>query len=850
MTNRIQSWKDKVDAAKQIERETVADPAFREEIDTVLQKLDALSLAGSNISQTDRKWFVETLQQELNQLGNLSKFKAVLLAPGAIAQGEGAKAVDHGVLIESKGHVVIAEQGAQIHIGDTPVKMDGVDQESTLGRYLEYIIAHNRYLQLQGIRSGGRLVNIELDKIYITLKTTQERSLHDEEKWLSAEVSKAPGEMQKYRPDQPDRTKETVSISVNEALCNHRRLVTLGDPGSGKTTLLRYLTLIYARDQAETGDWVKHKFGLDESNMLPMLLYARQIGSFLQARFPMEDGTEGHSIVINYYLQYLKNQHIKLSTDFFETYLQEGNAVILLDGLDEVAQPDLRRRLSRLLESFVQAYPDCRFIVTSRIVGYKGAARLGENFVTTTIRDFTMTDVENFLTHWHRLVAVGQMGTGPSAETYAEDQTRQLMTAIRSNERIRELAINPLMLTVIALVHRDRVKLPDRRAELYAEAVDVLLGKRDEARGVDEIEILSNKPFDTGDKRLMLQKVALYMHENEQKEIDVDDLKRLLETLFSEIIFDQREIQQTINRCLQVIEERTGLLIARGQGVYAFSHLTFQEYLTALAIADRDDYMEYALNRTADPWWREVILLEAGYLSTQGKERTTRLIKAIADKKQEPESYHNLVLAAECLRDVGKNRVLGDLENKVQVKLREELEKPLPIGPMKSFRVLISRGMTIKTLTERRIAAATALGRIAGTRYWSEPYGEPEWIEIPAGEFTIGSEIGASREKPQHKLFMDRFMISRVPITNTQYRIFVQATGHRSPKYWEEDRITKGKETHPVVGIDWYDALEYCKWLGKMISKSITLPSEAQWEKAARGSNDKREYPWGDKFDP
>jgi predicted NACHT family NTPase len=104
-----------------------------------------------------------------------------------------------------------------------------------------------------------------------------------------------------------------------------------------------------------------------------------------------------------------------------------------------------------------------------------GPARLGESFATTTVREFTLEDVHRFLTNWHRLVAIGQIGAAESAEGYAAEQPRQLMAAIEDNERIRDLAINPLMLKVIAMVHRDRVKLPDRRAELYAEAVDVLL---------------------------------------------------------------------------------------------------------------------------------------------------------------------------------------------------------------------------------------------------------------------------------------------------------------------------------------------------------------------------------------
>ncbi len=112
-----------------------------------------------------------------------------------------------------------------------------------------------------------------------------------------------------------------------------------------------------------------------------------------------------------------------------------------------------------------------------------GAARLGENYATTTVRDFTLADVEQFLTHWHRLVAVGQMGPGASAEPTPRAQTRQLLRRSRPTSASANWRSTRLMLTVIAMVHRDRVKLPDRRAELYAEAVDVLLGKWEEAKG-------------------------------------------------------------------------------------------------------------------------------------------------------------------------------------------------------------------------------------------------------------------------------------------------------------------------------------------------------------------------------
>jgi formylglycine-generating enzyme required for sulfatase activity/energy-coupling factor transporter ATP-binding protein EcfA2 len=785
--------------------------------------------------------------------------------------------------IEAGGHVIINE-GGTIIVGagsEPPVKMTAIDRESALGRYLQHVISRNRYLQLQGIRSGGKLVSIELDQIYVALRATRERTVREEDAWLKAEAAFAPGELHRGREGARVGT-ETVTVSVNEALAAHERLVVLGDPGSGKTTLLRYLALLYARDIAEHATWVRDKLGLSEARRWPILLPLRQIGAFLRTQ--ADDGTEGHALLLDFLFKSLRNERLDLPRDFFDAVLQRGEAVILLDGLDEVADPDLRRRVAHLVEDFTRAYPQCRTVVTSRIVGYAGTARLGENFATTTVRDFTLADVERFLTHWHRLVAVGQLGPGESAEVYAADQTQQLLSAITANERVRELAINPLMLTVIAMVHRDRVKLPDRRAELYAEAVDVLLGKWEEAKGLQpDIAILDNRPFDTGDRRVMLQQIALKMHEGQLKEVTTEELQRWLTALFLEITKEQRAAERAVERFLHVIEERTGLLTARGEGVYAFSHLTFQEYLTALAIAMRDDYAAYTLPRVRDAWWREVILLEAGYFSTQGPERTTKLIRAIAELKDEPEPYHNLVLAAECLRDVGEGRVQGNLAVEVLKRLRADLEldfegefqrrqQELELQRAREKRGLFSRPKpaveldktsVIREVIHRKSAATQALVR-AGAGYWTMPYGEPEWIKIPAGEFMMGTaaeEIPSlmsrygedkewyQREVPRHSLFLPEYFIARVPVTNAQYALFVQAMQHDAPQGWEANRPPKGKEGHPVVYVSWHDARAYCAWLGKVTGKRITLPSEAQWEKAARGDRDQRAYPWGDAFE-
>lgn len=109
---------------------------------------------------------------------------------------------------------------------------------------------------------------------------------------------------------------------------------------------------------------------------------------------------------------------------------------------------------------------------------------------------------------------------------------------------------------------------------------------------------------------------------------------------------------------------------------------------------------------------------------------------------------------------------------------------------------------------------------------------------IPAGAFLMGSENGEKDERPVHEIFLDAYEIDLYPVTNEQYARFMKATGHRAPPHWHEPAFNQPRQ--PVVDVDWFDAVAYCKWAGKR------LPTEAEWEKAARGGLVQKEYPWGD----
>jgi len=127
---------------------------------------------------------------------------------------------------------------------------------------------------------------------------------------------------------------------------------------------------------------------------------------------------------------------------------------------------------------------------------------------------------------------------------------------------------------------------------------------------------------------------------------------------------------------------------------------------------------------------------------------------------------------------------------------------------------------------------------------------EPELILIPAGEFLMGSDPNTDKqardnEQPQHTVYLPDYYIAKTPVTNAQYNRFVGATGHQVPTHWENGKPPQGKEDHPVVNITWDEAVAYCQWLTKTTGRHSRLPSEGEWEKAARGT-DGRIYPWGD----
>ena len=256
--------------------------------------------------------------------------------------------------------------------------------------------------------------------------------------------------------------------------------------------------------------------------------------------------------------------------------LYEGTALLIIDGLDEIADPSIRSRFCQQLENIHIAYPNAPIIVTSRIVGYREMGyRLGRGFEHVMLADFTPKEKDDFASRWCELTEL------PENRAKA---TEDLIHDIHSSDRIERMTGNPMMLTTLALVRRKVGKLPNRRADLYWEAVQVLLNWRSDV----------DKPIDTNEAVPQLEYVAYDMCNSGVQQIRRDKILELIARMRNEYPNLHQTRNSTPEDFLARLEARTGLIVEAGRihdlgmdiPLYEFRHLTFQEYLAARALVD------------------------------------------------------------------------------------------------------------------------------------------------------------------------------------------------------------------------------------------------------------------------
>ena len=242
-------------------------------------------------------------------------------------------------------------------------------------------------------------------------------------------------------------------------------------------------------------------------DLLPVLLFLRDHAEAIDTE---DEYGLVHAIKAN--ISHLEGQDPP--PKWFEGQLSDGCCLILLDGLDEVGNRNVRRKVVAWVEDQMAAYGQNCFVMTSRPFGYRDNTL--SSVAVLEVRPFTAMQVERFVHNWYLaneiMAKAGQDDAGVRRE--AKKGGLDLINRLWSTPTLSDLAVNPLLLTMIATVHRFRSSLPERRVELYAEICEVFLGKRHEAKGL-QLDLTPSQ------RKTVLQKLAFHMMQRNVREIEV-----------------------------------------------------------------------------------------------------------------------------------------------------------------------------------------------------------------------------------------------------------------------------------------------------------------------------------------
>ena len=628
---------------------------------------------------------------------------------------------------------------------------------------------------------------------------------------------------------------------LHEALTN-KRLVIVGDPGSGKTTFLRRIAFALCQTAlGEVPDAAESRLGIHDQPFPVFIRIAQLLQHMRNAREAALRGaptTDDSAAWLPHFLTTSnKDANWGLSESFFKSKLQDGVCILMLDGLDEAPNRWDRATIARLVEKATQAYEKCRFVVTTRPQAYTGRAVLAA-FQHVKIDPLDTDAIQTFLQRWSEALF------HESAER-AEQHCSELLAALRNLPEVRRMARNPVMLTALAVVHWNEHRLPEQRADLYEAIILWLLRSREQRPGRASADRCAT----------LLGNLALAMQSHpggRQVQVSKRWAAEALAPRFRDL-GEQEQIKEA-EQFLDAEEVDSGIIVSRGNEV-RFWHLTFLEYLAARAIAGQGDDAHRKILLAGDtldkPEWREVVLLLAGILHVkQGVDKVDGLFSAVLEKLGEKPSLVKQARRAGLLGAIVRDLTPLDYKPSDPV-YRKTLDSVMGIFDLKK-----SKGIDFKV----RLEAAKALGQAGDPRL-----AEDNWVTIEAGAFLMGAQ-SENRSKPNydedvdyeeegseapvHKVKLGRYQISRFPVTVQEYSGFIEDGGYtEQQRYWQAGGFGQREEpedwaeqlphaTRPVVHVSWYEAAAYCAWAG------CRLPTEAEWEFAARGKQG-RKYPWG-----
>jgi formylglycine-generating enzyme required for sulfatase activity len=674
------------------------------------------------------------------------------------------------------------------------------------------------------------------------------------------------------------QAKTGSSLELAEAMRVTRKLAIIGAAGSGKSTLFQWAGLAAAA--AALG----HTLSPEQQAIvdalggarLPLLLPLRDFNQHCgEHKLPRTQ----HQLLLYLPLFVREKHHLEVPPDFFEHHLRRG-CLVMFDGVDEVPGPE-RQAVREAIDGLVRTYDsECnRFLLSSRTSAYVDESR-ARDFRTSVVQPLSPDQRERLILGWYE-------ANFPSKEARLQAQALEREISA-SDPRVRDLAVTPLMATIFAILHFDERVLPCQRAEFYEKAVEVLLTEKykegEAARGI-------RGGWETRRDHLAL--IAYTLHSQGVENLLEDDLLEV-DAVWRRFGADKKPAQAAARDFLDRIARRGGLLEEENGRFGFYTHRTFREFLAGRYLAEElePDWETLLAPRLHDDQWEEVLRLAAGYLAIGGERRAGRFVRALARLKGDGTAEDRAraqTLAGLALYDIPAERVLPETPGPILADMQALFFANPPTVSERGRRAL---GLALSGLGDPRFKPA-ANGLLV-----------PATVPIPGGAFQMGTSPAEAEalkafeiepwddEKPNHPVEVSAFEIGRFPVTNAEYRCFAEgAKGYDNPDWWSpEGRAWReGRDTPdlsiyskkvqkqvaewltrrpvgkrgqpmfwndsqwnadnlPVVGVSWYEAEAYCKWLSATTGRNYRLPREAEWERAARGPAG-TQWPWGPNWD-